>query len=74
VTPLAKLVTTPGVVFGSGIFGTVTVVPVFAGLSPNSVGLYQVNAVVPRGLASGLAYVELIFPDSVSNTYQVAVQ
>ena len=74
VTPLAKLVTTPGVVFGSGIFGTVTVVPVFAGLSPNSVGLYQVNAVVPRGLSSGLVSVALNFPDGISNTVQIPVQ
>jgi uncharacterized protein (TIGR03437 family) len=72
--PPARLNTTPAVNFGGGIFATYTVTPDYAGLSPNSVGLYQVNAVVPRGLASGLAYVELIFPDSVSNTYQVAVQ
>lgn len=72
--PLARLVTMPSVEFGSGIFGTLTVTPDYAGLSPGSVGLYQVNAVVPQGLRSGLISVTLIFPDGVSNTVQLAVQ
>jgi uncharacterized protein (TIGR03437 family) len=72
--PLARLVTPPLVEFGSGIFGTYTVTPDFAGLTPGSVGLYQVNAVVPPGVRSGLVNVALVFPDGVSNVAQVAVQ
>ena len=72
--PLARLTATPTVQFGSGIFGTLTVTPDFAGLSPGSVGLYQVNAVVPQGVPSGLVNVTLIFPEGVSNTVKVALR
>ncbi len=72
--PLARLVTMPSVEFGSGFFGSVSVTPDYAGLSPGSVGLYQVNAAVPQGLPSGLVNVTLVFPDGVSNSVQVAVQ
>jgi uncharacterized protein (TIGR03437 family) len=64
----------PAVEFGSGFFGSVSVTPAFAGLSPGSVGLYQVNAAIPQGLPSGLVNVTLMFADGVSNTVQVAVQ
>jgi uncharacterized protein (TIGR03437 family) len=72
--PLARLITMPSVGFGSGFFGSVSVTPAFAGLSPGSVGLYQVNAAIPQGVSSGLVNVTLVFPDGVSNTVQVAVQ
>jgi uncharacterized protein (TIGR03437 family) len=72
--PLARLITMPAVEFGSGFFGSVSVTPAFAGLSPGSVGLYQVNAAIPQGLPSGLVNVTLMFADGVSNTVQVAVQ
>jgi uncharacterized protein (TIGR03437 family) len=72
--PLARLISMPSVEFGSGFFGSVSVTPAFAGLSPGSVGLYQVNAAVPQGVSSGLVNVTLVFPDGVSNTVQVAVQ
>jgi uncharacterized protein (TIGR03437 family) len=71
--PLARLTVTPTVEFGSGIFGTIEVTPAYAGLSPGSVGLYQVNATVPAGLPSGQVNVTLIFPDSLSNIVPVAV-
>jgi uncharacterized protein (TIGR03437 family) len=71
--PLARLTVTPTVEFGSGIFGTTQVTPAYAGLSPSSVGLYQVNATVPAGLPSGQVNVTLIFPDSLSNIVPVAV-
>jgi uncharacterized protein (TIGR03437 family) len=72
--PLANLITTPTVDFGSGFIGAIGVTPSYSGLSPDSVGLYQVNATVPEGVRSGLVNVSLIFPDSVSNTVQVAIQ
>ena len=73
-SPLPKLTTTPVVQFGSGLFGTTSVTPSYSGLSPGSVGLYQVNVAIPAGLSSGLVNVTLVFPDSVSNTIQLAVQ
>jgi uncharacterized protein (TIGR03437 family) len=72
--PLARLITMPSVQFGTGFFGSVSATPAFAGLSPSSVGLYQVNAAIPQGVSSGLVNVTLVFPDGVSNTVQVAVQ
>jgi uncharacterized protein (TIGR03437 family) len=72
--PLARLVVTPTVEFGSGIFGAPEITPAYAGLSPGSVGLYQVNVTVPPGLASGNVNVTVVFPDSISNTVQIAVQ
>jgi uncharacterized protein (TIGR03437 family) len=72
--PLARLTTMPSVEFGVGFFGSVSVTPAYAGLSPGSVGLYQVNAAIPPGVPSGLVNVTLIFPDSVSNIVQVPVQ
>jgi uncharacterized protein (TIGR03437 family) len=74
VEPLARLVVTPTVEFGSGVFGAPEITPAYAGLSPGSVGLYQVNVTIPAGLPSGLVNVTLIFPDSVSNIVQVPVQ
>jgi uncharacterized protein (TIGR03437 family) len=72
--PLARLIAMPSVEFGVGFFGSVSVTPDYAGLSPSSVGLYQVNAAVPQGVSSGLVNVTLVFSDGVSNSVQVAVQ
>ena len=74
VEPLARLTVTPTVDFGMDIFGTFPVTPAYAGLSPGSVGLYQVNAVVPQGLPSGLVNVSLLFPDGVSNIVQLPIR
>jgi uncharacterized protein (TIGR03437 family) len=74
VEPLARLTTTPVVEFGTGLFGSIPVTPSYAGLSPDSVGLYQVNAAIPPGVLSGDVNVTLIFPDSVSNSVEIAVQ
>ena len=67
--PFARLIDTPQVNFG-GIRAT----PSFAGLSPNYVGLYQVNVQVPPGVPSGTVSVDLEFPDTVSNSVTIAVQ
>ena len=72
--PLARLAVTPMVQFGTGIVGTTQVTPAYAGLSPGSVGLYQVNVTIPPGLPSGIVNLTLVFPDGVSNTVQIAVQ
>ncbi|MGA9625895.1 MAG: hypothetical protein WBL65_17185 [Bryobacteraceae bacterium] len=72
--PLARLSVTPVVNFGSDIFGTISATPSYAGLSPGSVGLYQVNVAIPAGVLSGNVNLTLSFPDSTSNTVQIAVQ
>jgi len=72
--PLARLTVTPQVQFGSGLFGTFTATPSYAGLSPGSVGLYQVNVAIPAGIKSGTIAVTLVFPDGESNIAQIAVQ
>ena len=64
----------PSVEFGSGFFGSVSATPDYAGLSPGSVGLYQVNVAIPQGVSSGLVNVTLVFPDGVSNSVQIAIQ
>jgi len=72
--PLAQLTTTPDVIFGEGLF-PVSATPLFAGYSPGSSGLYQVNVVVPPGLPSGPVELRLNFPDSgLSNVVIVQVQ
>jgi uncharacterized protein (TIGR03437 family) len=72
--PLARLTIMPAVEFGSSIFGTIPATPSYAGLSPGSVGLYQVNVAIPAGVHSGNVNLTLSFPDSTSNTVQIAVQ
>ena len=72
--PLARLTVVPAVEFGSTIFGTISATPSYAGLSPGSVGLYQVNVAIPAGVLSGTVNLTLSFPDSTSNTVQIAVQ
>jgi uncharacterized protein (TIGR03437 family) len=72
--PLARLTAPLTVEFGSTIFGTISATPSFAGLSPGFVGLYQINVAIPAGVVSGNVNLTLAFPDSTSNTVQIAVQ
>jgi uncharacterized protein (TIGR03437 family) len=68
--PLAMTTTTPGVTIG-GVEATVK----FSGLAPGSVGLYQVNALVPAKAPSGPAVaVEISAGGYRSNTVTMAVQ
>jgi uncharacterized protein (TIGR03437 family) len=70
VPPLA-LVTTPVKVTIGGVDATVE----FAGLAPGFVGLYQVNARVPAGVAAGNAVALVITQNGVaSNTVTIAVK
>ena len=69
----AALNSTPLVYFGD--FVSVAAMPIYAGLSPGSVGLYQVNVVIPDGVPSGNLDMRLMFPDgTISNQVQIAVQ
>jgi len=54
--------------------GATPVQPVYSGLSPGSVGLYQVNVQVPAGLASGIEPLLMSVDLAHSNQVNIAVQ
>ena len=66
--PLAATTTQPIVTIG-GVPATVQ----FAGLTPGTVGLYQINALVPAGLAAGDANVAVSIGGVQSNVVTMAV-
>jgi len=73
--PVSRVTETPRVSFGRGAFGPF-VEPLFAGLTPGFVGLFQLNVEVPAGLGTNpRTPVRLDFPDgSSSNTVEIAVE
>jgi uncharacterized protein (TIGR03437 family) len=69
-SPLAETTTAPTVTIG-GVTANVS----FSGLAPGYVGLYQVNALVPAGVAAGSAVpVAISIGGVTSNTATIAVQ
>jgi len=78
---LAQLTSTPTAVFGvnnAGLQVQISVPPAqiqYAGLSPYSAGLYQVNVPIPQNCPPGTVQVWLTFPDgTASNAVNIAVQ
>ena len=71
--PLAWVVGTPTVNFGGGIGGAVAT-PDFAGLSPTSAGLYQINVRIPQLVSKGTVNLTVAFGDSTSNPVQIEIQ
>jgi uncharacterized protein (TIGR03437 family) len=71
--PPATVTVTPEVILGSG-FVPITVTPFFAGISPGSAGLYQVNFIVPPETPKGDVEVRITVGDSASNTVLIVVQ
>jgi len=71
-TSAANLNSTPVVNFGD--FVSVSATPLYAGLSPGSVGLYQVNVTIPAGVPKGNVDIRIQFADSISNAVQIAIQ
>ena len=69
--PLAQLTATPTVVFfsESGLSAAVSATPSFAGLSPRSAGLYQINVAIPANCPTGKINLQVIFPDSWSSNW-----
>jgi uncharacterized protein (TIGR03437 family) len=71
--PLAQLTVTPTINFGGSI-APVFATPSFAGLSPTYAGLYQINVTIPPNTSKGVTALSIVFPDSTSNTVQIALQ
>ncbi len=72
-SPLPLLISTPTIFFGD--FVAVSATPLYAGLSPGGVGLYQINVTVPPGLPKGAVDIRAMFADgTVSNPVQVTIQ
>ena len=72
-SPLARVTGTPTVNFGGGIGGAVAI-PDFAGLSPSSAGLYQINVQIPQLAPKGTVYVTVAFGDFTSNAVSIEIQ
>jgi uncharacterized protein (TIGR03437 family) len=71
-SPLAQVVAPVSVVFGLEFFENITT-PSFVGLSPGSVGLYQVVATLPASTPAGTLSAWLQLAGGKSNTVTVAV-
>jgi uncharacterized protein (TIGR03437 family) len=73
-TPLAQVIAPVTVNFGLPFF-TFSATPGFSGLSPGSVGLYQVTATVPASTPAGTISAWLQLPGGVtSNFVKIGVQ
>jgi len=77
VSPLANVPGTTKVCFGleSPFFQAPCATAFFSGLTPNFVGLYQINVTIPSGVKSGSSTMSLILENNISSDYvQLAVQ
>jgi uncharacterized protein (TIGR03437 family) len=79
-SPSSPLATVPGttkVCFGteSPFFQAPCAAPIFAGLTPDFVGLYQINVTIPSGIQTGNTTMSLILEDNIaSDSILLAVQ
>jgi uncharacterized protein (TIGR03437 family) len=75
--PLARVAGTNRIFFGGGLFSDTNVetTPLFVGLTPNFVGLYQINVVVPPEAPKGSEIRLLVGgDDGASNFVMIAIQ
>lgn len=57
--PLARVTPAPRVVFGNAFMGADPVDPLFVGLTPGLVGLYQINVIIPEEAGAGSVQIAL---------------
>jgi uncharacterized protein (TIGR03437 family) len=77
VSPLAYVLGTTQVCFGveTPFYQAPCATPAFTGLTPNYVGLYQIDVTIPAGIQSGNNTMTLLLVDNVESTpVQLAVQ
>jgi uncharacterized protein (TIGR03437 family) len=76
VEPLARVTNPVQVYFTRGIFTNYVVAdPLFAGLTPGFVGLYQINVVVPQdGRKGDSVLIYILLPNAESNHVNLALQ
>lgn len=73
--PLARVVPTPTVFFSGGLTGGIAAAPFYVGMTPGSVGLYQINVLVPGNAPSGSKIpLRLEGPGLLSNTVEIAIE
>jgi uncharacterized protein (TIGR03437 family) len=75
--PLAVVQGSTQVCFGveTPFFQAPCATPLFVGLTPNFVGLYQINVIIPSGVTTGNSTMTLLLVDNVESTsVQLAVQ
>jgi uncharacterized protein (TIGR03437 family) len=74
--PLARVEPPFQVVFARGLGGGPAVDPLFAGLTPGFVGLYQVNVLIPAELSGAGDHVRVMLQrgDVLSNIVEIAMQ
>ncbi|HTC88173.1 MAG TPA: IPT/TIG domain-containing protein [Bryobacteraceae bacterium] len=75
--PLATVQGTTQVCFGveTPFYQAPCATPLFVGLTPNFVGLYQINVTIPTGVTPGNSTMTLLLVDNVESTsVQLAVQ
>jgi len=71
--PLARVSSDLSVNFSGSVVGPFAS-PAYAGLTPTSAGLYQINVVVPDGTPKGIIDLSVGFIGSRSNSLRVAIQ
>lgn len=67
-SPLSRTLLQPQVIIGS-----TSLQPTFSGLAPQFVGLYQINAVVPAGIAAGPTTVTIQVDGRTSNAFPLTI-
>ncbi len=71
--PLARVSPAPRVIIGSAFTGVLSLDPIYAGLTPSLVGLYQVNVILPEDTPVGDVPLYIEGEDYRSNTVIVPV-
>jgi uncharacterized protein (TIGR03437 family) len=72
--PLARVTPTPLVMFGGAFSGNILVEPIYAGLTPSLVGLYQITVIVPNEVPSGDVILSLVSDAYLSNRVMIPIR